>query len=102
MPYKTLLRDVSVLKPVGEVRSADGSYVALEHVSVTYEEAGTVIEDRDVSPVVQKQVEDGDPWVLGLLEKVEDAKEDEADEAPAPRRRAKKAAPAAEAETEEE
>lgn len=85
MAYKTLIRDVSVLKPVGEYRAANGDFIALEHESVTYEEPGTLIPDRDVSPVVVRAYDSGDPHVLRLLEKVEEDK-------PAPKARAKKVA----------
>jgi N-acetylglucosamine kinase-like BadF-type ATPase len=70
MPYETLKESVSVLKPVGQVLDAQGNTWGYEHVSVIYADKGTVIDDADVSPVVQKMIDEGDAWTCSLLKKI--------------------------------
>lgn len=89
MPYETLIEGAQILKPVGQVLTADGESLGFEHVSVIYPQQGTIIPDEDVSPVVQKLYDEDDEWTKSILKKVSNKSED-SDEKPAVKKPARK------------
>lgn len=66
--YRVLVPELSVPRSIGELRDIYGNVVGHSHVNRTYFE-GDVLEESDVSPVVQEQVDSGE---YTRLEKVSD------------------------------
>ncbi len=76
MPYKTLIEGAQILQKIGEVVAADGSRVADEYKSVIYDAPGTILEDSEVAPVVQRAYDSKDPHIRKLLRKLTKAQAD--------------------------
>ena len=69
MPYEVLVDGLSVLKANDTYKDNDGKVIGYDHVGVIREQ-GEILEDSEVSPVIQKLYEDGDEHVTSTLKKV--------------------------------
>lgn len=78
MPYKTLIPDAQVLQKIGEVVAADGTHIADEHKSVIYPAPGTLLDDSEIAPVVQRAYDNKDSHIRTLLRKLTKAQADRA------------------------
>jgi len=78
MPYKVLVDGATVLRQIGDWKTSGGETV-YDNVATVYPK-GTVLADEDVSPVLQKLLDDGDEHVSSLLEKTSEEPTTEGDE----------------------
>lgn len=61
----------TVLKSLGEFRDVNNQLVGYEHVGVFYDH-GENVPESEISPVILKRYEEGDPFTLEVFEKNDD------------------------------
>ena len=79
MPYKVLKDGATIVRAIGPELELPGGGTTFDHEAEVYE-AGTILQDEDVSPVVVRLLDSGDEHIASLIKRVEegdiDAEED--------------------------